>query len=373
VRRRIGIIAAGGESRRTGLGEYTSKAALPLRGISLLAHQIDFLRRSSASCAYVIARLAHARLLGEVLSPVDRAFVSFILSDCSTGWGGEVARAERFVQGDDEVVLVSCDNDHDLVAAPVLCEDQVAMFTFTTWSRTDRSPTDGSVLARSGAAWVERGGPGFVGDFFSGYAVVRGRALVETLRDTPAIGGKREFTALLARLAHRSNFRARPYGGAYEDVRDLRALALLDAGASSWADAPVDIGAGALLHDDAGRVLLSLRQDGRGWTLPGGHVEAGEMFVRAAAREVAEEVGIAIEERDMRLLGVYTCVGKTGNPACSVIFHARGEPAKCVARDPEEVLRVDWFDRAAAAKVTVPFALRGAVDDWFAGRELDVR
>lgn len=55
----------------------------------------------------------------------------------------------------------------------------------------------------------------------------------------------------------------------------------------------------AALEDDAGRVLMQQRpvekQHGGLWEFPGGKVEAGEAPAAALARELAEELGIAID------------------------------------------------------------------------------
>ena len=58
------------------------------------------------------------------------------------------------------------------------------------------------------------------------------------------------------------------------------------------------VGAAAAVFDSAGRVLLVQR--GRSpragsWGLPGGMVEVGERLTEAAAREVHEECGVAVE------------------------------------------------------------------------------
>ena len=55
--------------------------------------------------------------------------------------------------------------------------------------------------------------------------------------------------------------------------------------------------AGAVIRDDAGRLLLVQRgrDPGAGrWSLPGGRVEPGETPAEAAAREVAEETGLVV-------------------------------------------------------------------------------
>ena len=53
-----------------------------------------------------------------------------------------------------------------------------------------------------------------------------------------------------------------------------------------------------LVTDPAGRLLMQQRvdPDWSGWTLPGGHVEPGESFVRSAIREVEEETGLTMED-----------------------------------------------------------------------------
>jgi 8-oxo-dGTP diphosphatase len=61
---------------------------------------------------------------------------------------------------------------------------------------------------------------------------------------------------------------------------------------------------GAIIWDEAGRVLLIRRGDGRGWSLPGGIMEPGESVVEAVIREVREETGLQVEP--VKLIGVYS-------------------------------------------------------------------
>ena len=59
-----------------------------------------------------------------------------------------------------------------------------------------------------------------------------------------------------------------------------------------------------MLTDDEGRILVQDRTDPSwpGICFPGGHVEPGESFVRAAAREVWEETGLNVDK--LTLCGV---------------------------------------------------------------------
>jgi mutator protein MutT len=55
---------------------------------------------------------------------------------------------------------------------------------------------------------------------------------------------------------------------------------------------------GAVVHDEAGRILLVRRADPPDaglWAIPGGKVEPGEDDAAAVVREVAEETGLRVE------------------------------------------------------------------------------
>lgn len=106
------------------------------------------------------------------------------------------------------------------------------------------------------------------------------------------------------------------------------------------------VGANVIILDERGYVLLTLRDDGGGWCLPGGHMDFGETIAQAAAREVFEETGLTVEV--IRLTGLYSeplqrhfVAGRPARQIVVAVFLGR-----VVAGEPQlssETLAVDFF------------------------------
>lgn len=58
---------------------------------------------------------------------------------------------------------------------------------------------------------------------------------------------------------------------------------------------PLQFAARGIITDRDGRILLVRHAKHKPWTLPGGHVEAGETFQQAMIREAKEELSLNIE------------------------------------------------------------------------------
>lgn len=99
------------------------------------------------------------------------------------------------------------------------------------------------------------------------------------------------------------------------------------------------IGAGGLVFDERGRVLLCERADGRGWCIPGGYSDPDEPPAQTAVREVREEIGLecAIE----RLLGVYSLDAIIGWRV--VVFEFLMRPVAGEPRETDETIGWGWF------------------------------
>lgn len=100
------------------------------------------------------------------------------------------------------------------------------------------------------------------------------------------------------------------------------------------------VGANAVVHHD-GAVLLVRQAYRRGWGLPGGLLQRGEQPAAAVVREVAEEVGIAIE-----LLGAPTVVAEPRVRRLDIVFAcapAVGVDPRSAAARSGEILEARWW------------------------------
>ena len=106
-------------------------------------------------------------------------------------------------------------------------------------------------------------------------------------------------------------------------------------------------GAGVVVRDAAGRVLLGLRADNKLWGILGGWVSPGESVLEAAVREAREESGFEVVIGG--LLGVYSAPELTrtlypnGDRAEFVNVIFEGRLGSKVAERDAETLELRFF------------------------------
>ena len=116
----------------------------------------------------------------------------------------------------------------------------------------------------------------------------------------------------------------------------------------------IDVVAGVIFDAARARVLLALRKpdqhQGGLWEFPGGKVEAGEALVPALARELAEEIGIAVRETAPR------CTLEHAYPDKTVrlhVFDVLGFDGEAEGREGQELR---WVGLDELGGVAVPAA-----------------
>jgi 8-oxo-dGTP diphosphatase len=118
-----------------------------------------------------------------------------------------------------------------------------------------------------------------------------------------------------------------------------------------------------LLVED-GQLLLTQRRDPNPafdglWHLPSGKVDAGESVLSAAAREAMEEVGVLIEQTDLRLVHTLHVAGSGPEPRLGLFFEATrwvGEPRNL---EPDKCSRVRWFPLDELPADLIAYPARG--------------
>ena len=94
---------------------------------------------------------------------------------------------------------------------------------------------------------------------------------------------------------------------------------------------------------DGDKILMGRRRDTGRWTLPGGHLEAGEDPHEGALRELAEEAGIVAQQ--LNYLGSQGVMCEDGRARMIHAYHLTAKPEHTPKNDPDqEVKRWQWID-----------------------------
>ncbi|MFE0099006.1 NUDIX domain-containing protein [Streptomyces sp. NPDC059009] len=102
-------------------------------------------------------------------------------------------------------------------------------------------------------------------------------------------------------------------------------------------------GAGVVVTDAAGRVLLGWSVARDVWELPGGKNDADEAFAVTAVRELEEETGLRAGAEDARVLGILMD-SVHGIPRVTAAVHVTAFSGEPRVREPDLIRRWEWHE-----------------------------
>lgn len=110
-------------------------------------------------------------------------------------------------------------------------------------------------------------------------------------------------------------------------------------------DRQVKVGVGIFVFKD-GKFLLLQRKGSHGsdtWSLPGGHLEFGESFADAAARELLEETGLAVDNIQFGAV-LNNRFDDIGKHYVSIWLTGNWNGGEERITEPDKCQAIGWFD-----------------------------
>jgi ADP-ribose pyrophosphatase YjhB (NUDIX family) len=114
------------------------------------------------------------------------------------------------------------------------------------------------------------------------------------------------------------------------------------------------VGAVAVLRRRDERIALVRQRHSEGWALPGGLLRRGEATAAGLVREIAEELGIALEPSDLPI--PYAAVNARVRRVDVVYFIDAPAGTRLRREDEVEVTGTGWFALDALPEVSDPTA-----------------
>jgi 8-oxo-dGTP pyrophosphatase MutT (NUDIX family) len=112
-----------------------------------------------------------------------------------------------------------------------------------------------------------------------------------------------------------------------------------------------------LIQDE--KVLLARRfntgyRDGF-YSLPAGHVEAGETFTQALLREMQEEIGVQLKPESLSSPHILHRKGEDGDERVDAFFVVRDWSGEVHNLEPEKCDDLSWFPISHLPESTIPY------------------
>lgn len=96
-----------------------------------------------------------------------------------------------------------------------------------------------------------------------------------------------------------------------------------------------------LRHFDATKADSELHGEGT-WTMPGGKLDFGESFESGAAREVLEETGVKISEKDLKVISLANDIVHDAH-FVTIGMLCENYPGEPKIMEPDEITQWSWF------------------------------
>ncbi|MDO0929359.1 NUDIX domain-containing protein [Streptomyces sp. TG1A-8] len=141
-------------------------------------------------------------------------------------------------------------------------------------------------------------------------------------------------------------------GAAFVVLREPVATAVVCA-APGRPSAHALTGAGVVVTDAAGRVLLGWSLKRGGWELPGGKNDAGEDFAAAGVRELAEETGLVADPAGARVVALLMD-STHGMPRLTAAVRVASYTGEPVVAEPQLIRRWEWHEVADLPALAQP-------------------
>ncbi len=106
------------------------------------------------------------------------------------------------------------------------------------------------------------------------------------------------------------------------------------------------------------KILLGKRQNtgymDEFWHLPAGHKEEGETATECLIREIAEEIGLELNQKNIRF--VHAMCRKENDERVDLFFEVKNYKNEVQNMEPEKCSELKWFNLNNLPENTVPYA-----------------